>query len=116
MIAAERKNTLKRCFSRRVQRIGRDFIFELNKRVLHLKDNYKKECYTVTRRTVLKEEERLTVHSSLIFMTSVFELRQNMVEEKILLELAKPYFFSASTDGQLLHKDRQKVSKALCFF
>jgi len=57
-----------------MQRIGRHFIFEVNKRVLHLKDNYRKECYTATRRTVLKEEECLTVHSSLILMASAFEL------------------------------------------
>jgi hypothetical protein len=86
-----------------MQRIGRHFIFELNKRVLRLSDNYGKECYTATRRTVLKEEECLSVHSSLIFMSSTSELRQNTVEEKILLKLAKPYFFSASSKGQPLH-------------
>ena len=81
MIAVEGKNKMKRCFYRRMQRIGRHFIFELNKRVLHLKNNYRKECYTATRRTVLKEKECFTVHSSLIFMVSTFELRQKMVEE-----------------------------------
>jgi len=64
-----------------MQRIGGHFIFELNKRVLHLKDNYRKELYTATRRTVLKEEKCLTIHSSLTFTASVFELRQKMVEE-----------------------------------
>jgi hypothetical protein len=64
-----------------MQRIGRNFIFELNKRVLHLKDYYRKECYPATRKTVLKEEECLSVHNSLIFMASAFELRQKVVEE-----------------------------------
>jgi hypothetical protein len=86
-----------------MQRIGRHFIYELNKSVLHLKDNYRTERYTATRRTVLKEEERFIVHSSLVFMASAFELRQTMVEEQIPLKPAKPYFFSSSSEGQPLH-------------